>query len=481
MVIRALRVLLDKSSENQFQIFQWFGKSVYNSVKNNDEEILDMLLSAGGDVNIVPHGTTALQAAIEKQNKSMVKKLVDAGSVLNSKVSWCSGRDCGGFIKHQTYKNALVSPVEWGDKSVIECLLGAGASVDTLGKTRSGCMTALAVAIKAGNSDLANYLIDHGASVNNPGYYKGNTPFSAAISLGNLQLANLLILRGANPYDDNALVVAAYNLTKLQFLLGKCHDYNGSSENRYVGTYMCFGDCFHTDSWASNETLLMIATKINVNIEILEPLLQHQAKPNGVCINGCTPLQSATWRGRKDEVEILLRYGANPNVAGIEDGSQTPLQLASTNSNNDIVGLLLKWGGDVNAVTKYYPHTLLQRASRDGNKDMVELLLRYGADVNASPAPKFGATALQFAAIGGFLGIVYLLLEAGADVNAPPAEHDGRTALEGAAEHGRIDTVQFLLNAGADIFNGTQYELALKRAAENGHHSIVRLLKSSHS
>ena len=113
---------------------------------------------------------------------------------------------------------------------------------------------------------------------------------------------------------------------------------------------------------------------------------------------------------------------------------------------------------------------------------MVELLLEYGADVNLPPAKKYGATALQFAAMKGFMGIVYLLWENGADVDAPPAEVDGRTALEGAAEHGRIDMVQLLLNAGAKIFQDgqPQYENAVRRASENGHHAIRRLLESYH-
>lgn len=121
-------------------------------------------------------------------------------------------------------------------------------------------------------------------------------------------------------------------------------------------------------------------------------------------------------------------------------------------------------------------------ATRDGSKEIVELLLEHGADVNAPPAREFGATALQFAAIKGFLGIAYLLLQYDADVNAPAAEVDGRTALEGAAEHGRVDMVQLLLNSGANIFQDgqEQYENAVRRALENGHRAVRRLLELYH-
>lgn len=103
--------------------------------------------------------------------------------------------------------------------------------------------------------------------------------------------------------------------------------------------------------------------------------------------------------------------------------------------------------------------------------------------MNSSPVTGDGATALQYAAMQGFLGIAYLLLEHDADVNPPPAKIDGWTALEGAAEHGRVDMVQVLLNAGANIFGDgqTQYENAIRRASENGHHAIPRMLEKHHA
>jgi len=147
-----------------------------------------------------------------------------------------------------------------------------------------------------------------------------------------------------------------------------------------------------------------------------------------------------------------------------------------------MIKVLLQYGVNLNTSFDNLSHTPLQIAARDGNTEIVDLLLEHGADVNSPPAKHYGATALQFAAIEGLLGIAFLLLENGADVNAPPAEIGGRTALEGAAEHGRIDMVQLLLNAGANIFQEgrAQYESAVRRASENGHHAVRRLLESYH-
>ncbi|KAH8758505.1 ankyrin repeat-containing domain protein [Hyaloscypha sp. PMI_1271] len=184
------------------------------------------------------------------------------------------------------------------------------------------------------------------------------------------------------------------------------------------------------------------------------------------------------------KVQLLLEAGAQVNKDLAGDMQFSPMQLASENRDTEMVRLLLQYKGDPNAVFGEMKHTPLQMASRDGSKEMVELLLEQGADVNSPSAKKFGATALQFAAIKGLLGIAYLLLENGADVNAPPAEMGGRTALEGAAEHGRVDMVQLLLNAGANISQdqGGQslYENAARRATENSHRAIRRLLESYH-
>ena len=117
------------------------------------------------------------------------------------------------------------------------------------------------------------------------------------------------------------------------------------------------------------------------------------------------------------------------------------------------------------------------------SKELVELLIEYGAEINSPPAEKFGATALQFAAIGGYIGIAFVLLGHEADVNAPPARSEGRTALEGAAEHGRTDMVQILLNSGCIITGDgqEQYERALERASENGHHAVRKLLEGHYA
>jgi ankyrin repeat protein len=225
-------------------------------------------------------------------------------------------------------------------------------------------------------------------------------------------------------------------------------------------------------------------------------LLEAGANPEKNLTNGMydSPMQFAVSMKVLHTVRILLENGSNANTVALPQSNErsrydkpqrengTPLQIAVSNQDTAIIRLLLEYKANANAIHGSMPHTALQMASRDGTKEIVELLLEYGPDVNAPPTKEFGATALQFAAIKGLLGIAYLLLQYDADVNAPAAEVGGRTALEGAAEHGRIDMVQVLLNARANIFEDgqEQYGNAVRRASENGHHAVRRLLESYH-
>ncbi|KAK2029600.1 ankyrin repeat protein, partial [Colletotrichum zoysiae] len=125
--------------------------------------------------------------------------------------------------------------------------------------------------------------------------------------------------------------------------------------------------------------------------------------------------------------------------------------------------------------------TPIQAAAEQGDIALFERLLTLGADINAPPSTNNrGATALQVASINGYFGLVSRILDLHADPNAPGAEINGRTALEGAAEHGRLDVVQLLLNSGVQTCGEgrRQYVRAIKFARTEGHHTVVKLLKS---
>jgi ankyrin repeat protein len=232
------------------------------------------------------------------------------------------------------------------------------------------------------------------------------------------------------------------------------------------------------------KSAILIAIERYLPMDLVGLLLDCAAKTNNALgwheDYSYSPVQLAAKQGQLDVVQALLSHGSDANVVPPRSKEAPALWLALENENLDMVRCLINHGACPNAIHPNMRHTPLQAASRGGYIRIVEELIRLGADVNAPPHRFRGATALQFAAMEGFVGIAELLLQNGAEVDAPPAHVDGRSALEGAAEHGRLDMVQFLLNAGARVTGASQeqYNRAIKRASDNGHYAVHRLLES---
>lgn len=149
------------------------------------------------------------------------------------------------------------------------------------------------------------------------------------------------------------------------------------------------------------------------------------------------PLHEAVRQGDLDEVERLLREGADVDVAS--EAGWTPLH----------------------------------RAALEGHAGIAERLLAAGAEINASN--DLGVTPLRNAAYGGHAGIVRRLVDAGADVNA--ADGNGLTALHWAAGEGHDDVVKLLLGAGADVAaSSAKGETPLERAVKRERAGVIRVL-----
>ena len=542
--IGVLRRILDRNFKYRSVVVLWLGHSIHEAVLYNHPEVVNMLVAAGADVNaMTPNYQTALLAAIQKDNKVLIRKFLKAGAALNAE-----GNRCLHVPGHQKLSGAvLVAATVYGSHggyTVLEDLIEAGADINAPGSTGIGikcsCQTPLTAAIPWGGQKWIERLISEGAAVNNPPEIQMcRTPLSAAAYRRSIPLVQLLLGAGANPEDAQALEAATDNVELLQFLLAtlesrkelrnrsnlgrRAIDKAIRQQDTLIVSTILDSQLVDLNSVPDHSSVLYEALKrdFSPDLEIIRLILSSGADPNSIVLEHENDVQSALlvaiYDGNKPKVQllleagahpdrafvpgmqfsplqlavdkrdqaiaqILLEHGADPNAASPYGVSGTPIQWAAKGKNMEIVRILLKYKANPNTVAGYMSHTALQTASRDGCKEMAEILLEHGADVNAPPARAFGATALQFAAIEGFLGIAYLLLENGADANAAPAITEGRTALEGAAEHGRIDMVQLLLNAGADIHEAGQgqYERALRFASKNGHHATRQLLESCH-
>jgi ankyrin repeat protein len=137
-------------------------------------------------------------------------------------------------------------------------------------------------------------------------------------------------------------------------------------------------------------------------------------------------------------VELLLRYGANPNTRHLD--GKTPLHFAAEEGHVAVVELLLQHGADPSSQDED-GNAALHLAARRGWGDVAYVLLRHGADPNARDAE--GKTPLHLAAEEGHVTVVKILLESSADPNG--RDVFGRTPLHLAAELRNIDVVEFFV------------------------------------
>jgi ankyrin repeat protein len=128
--INTLRLLLSKSSAFKVSISPWFGQAIEVAIENCHDDILDILLSAGPDIDVKVNRESVLLAALRKKNMRIIRKLIRAGVRLSKRNEECA--EC----KHIHESNdVFIAAINLGDYHVINSLIDAGASLHTLGTT----------------------------------------------------------------------------------------------------------------------------------------------------------------------------------------------------------------------------------------------------------------------------------------------------------------------------------------------------------
>lgn len=154
---------------------------------------------------------------------------------------------------------------------------------------------------------------------------------------------------------------------------------------------------------------------------------------------GWTLLHWATMKGKYIICEMLLKYGAIPNIKNAI--SDLPIHVAAEHKHSHITELLLKHGADPN-VLGCDKSTPLHYAAENGDIPLVKLLLKHGVNVSVENCD--GITPLHYAAENGDVPLVELLLAHGANPNIT-ADYGYGTPLDWAMdprnkrlEHDRI-------------------------------------------
>ena len=237
-----------------------------------------------------------------------------------------------------------------------------------------------------------------------------------------------------------------------------CEDGNG--HEKLVETLIQAGvDVNKCDSFSCQQ-LLGCST---YNAQCLDLLIKAGADVNTSFCNDQTLLMFCAERGHSSSLKLLIAAGAD--IEASDDKGNTALGKAAENRHPECVAALIEAGMDVNAVDRWNATAILHTTFGCGTNSTaadaahcVSLLIEAGADVNQ--INDFHNTALQFAAEYNLPDCVRLLINAGANVNEAVTEIDrrdvshsvdGELALSRAAREGHFQCVGLLVDGGADV------------------------------
>jgi ankyrin repeat protein len=336
------------------------------------------LIAQGSPVDMTDRdGTTPLQAAAILGNLEIVELLVAEGADIDQ------ANACG---------SALVRALDRGHREVALYLLQSGATVDN---QRQSTLTTLDRAIEAGDVDLIRWLARQGADIEQIETQLRDARFDWPLPSKphhKLHLCpNQCLISDAVEQQEPIL----WALLEEGFL----------TESSLI--YSLMDAVFERDDLTALDQLIAHNVVIDLNrpaakltdLEWVRDLLEAGAKP---------PLRRAIQENLPEVVDLALEYGADPTVA---------LYTTFRSGHRHIMAQLLEAGAD--------PGRTLTLAAGLGDLDLAQLALSRGADINyalfnSSPDCFFHEgilPPLHYAARNGDADMVRLLLEAGADIH----------------------------------------------------------------
>ena len=334
---------------------------------------------------------------------------------------------------------------------------------------------------------------------------------SQAIASGDYQLAKGYVDRGAKGDIELVQLAVDRGFTGIAYLL-----INSNPQLQYVDIQRVLGTALikavGTGSAERVNNLLKLGADVNYTAGDLTPMLMATRGGNIEMVNILVaqgarrdPMElgkllfRAVQQNNQNQVDALIRLGANPNVA--EQGA-TALSTALDAGNLGLATALINGGA---AADPAILGRALYRAVEGGDEGKVAALLKMGANVNFVVG---GQTALTAALNRQNMGMATLLIRAGGDeptgqfgrrlfdaalegdmswirvLAQLPKYRDyrnaqGETPLHAAASRGNDEAVTTLLGAGADPNVLTVKNWSpLHHAARFGHKlALIQLLK----
>jgi uncharacterized protein len=346
--------LVKAGADPNASLTQYGDTALMMAARTGKTDALALLLEAGAKVNDKEKwgGTTALMWAVSERHTAAAKLLIDRGADVNVRSNFIPAANGRGFEgrtpvgddsrKVEEFASGWLTPLmlaaREGDLESARLLVGAGANVNAVAGDGKN---ALNLAIFNGNYDLASYLIDAKADVNNVDSQRF-TPLFWAVDRRNMETApnfpwmvtqdplpliKKLLDAGANP---NALV---NNTPRARMRAGS---------PRIVFATALMRAAFSGDP------------------ELVKLLLAHGADPNVISSDGETMVSAAAGLGfiqgyskgrspeeRLEAVKLFVELKADVNQA--DDYGITPLMVAGNMGDTAIIQYLVDKGADLGA------------------------------------------------------------------------------------------------------------------------------------
>ena len=355
---------------------------------NGHAAILEKLIAAGADPNasLSDTGDTALMMASRTGNVDAVRVLLDHGAKVNTKETW------GGT-------NALMWAVSERHPAVVKILIENKADVNAwsnfvpsasgrgfegtapiteqpkaIEEFASGYLTPLMFAAREDDLESARLLADAGADLNAQGG-DGKDALSLAIFNGSYNVASFLVDRHANVNQTDA-----QRFTPLFWAV----------DRRNMETAPNFPWMVTVDPLPLIKKLLDAGANTNAVVNSTPRARMREGSPRIVF---ATALMRAAFSGDIELVKLLLAHGADPHIIS-SDRETTLMAACGTGFINgyhrqrpagerlEVVKLLVDLGEDVNAADNY-GITPLMVAANLGDIGVVRYLIEKGADLAA--------------------------------------------------------------------------------------------------
>jgi ankyrin repeat protein len=360
------------------------------AARNGNLETVRALIKGGANPNVQESkgGQTALMWAVSERHNEVIDELVKSGADVNA--------------RSKTSYSALMFAAKTGDTDSARILLDAKASPNEV-MEKSGA-TPLIIASAIGNPEVVSLLLDRGADPNVKDA-NGFTPLHHTVRDSDygvpapakaiaVTIVKSLLAHGANPN-------ARLELDKQKMAAEiKAQGNTGARTKRTAITI--------TEIELAGATPVALAAEVN-NLEAVKALVEAGADPNIPTEQGTTPLILASGAGTDvqrarslDErataaqtAAYLLDHGADVNVHG--QFGWTALHSAAYQGLNDEIEVLVKRGADINSFDQLGQTPLsisLSVLTKEAGARRLQIPRRYLGET-AALLLKLGATPLD--------------------------------------------------------------------------------------